>query len=69
MAHEDLSPRERDVVRLVAEGKTNHQIGRETRLALATVKHYVANAMHKAGVDNRTSLAVWKLENEAKGRE
>jgi DNA-binding NarL/FixJ family response regulator len=55
----DLGPREREVVALVAEGKTNAQIALETGLSEATVKNYLANAMHKAGVDNRTALAVW----------
>ncbi|MCZ7578233.1 MAG: response regulator transcription factor [Chloroflexi bacterium] len=57
--HQDLSPREREVVALVAHGKTNAQIALETGLSEATVKNYLANAMHKAGVDNRTALAVW----------
>lgn len=56
---QDLSPREREVVALVAQGKTNAQIALETGLTEATVKNYVANAMHKVGVDNRTALAVW----------
>lgn len=57
--HEDLSPREREVAEMVAQGKTNAQIALETGLTEATVKNYVANAMHKVGVDNRTALAVW----------
>ena len=56
---QDLSPREREVVALVAQGKTNAQIALQTGLSEATVKNYLANAMHKAGVDNRTPLAVW----------
>jgi len=57
--HEDLSPREREVAEMVAQGKTNAQIALETGLSEATVKNYLANAMHKVGVDNRTALAVW----------
>lgn len=57
--HEGLSPREREVVEMVAQGKTNAQVALETGLSEATVKNYLANAMHKAGVDNRTALAVW----------
>ncbi|MBK9342902.1 MAG: response regulator transcription factor [Dehalococcoidia bacterium] len=50
--HQDLSPQERRVVAAVAEGKTNKQ------------KNYVANAMHKADVDNRTLLALWWRQHE-----
>jgi DNA-binding CsgD family transcriptional regulator len=57
--NQDLSPREREVVALVAEGKTNARISLETGLSEATVKNYLANAMHKAAVENRTALAVW----------
>ncbi len=57
--HADLSPREREVVALVAQGKTNAEIALQTGLTEATVKNYLANAMHKVRVDNRTALAVW----------
>lgn len=54
-----LSPRECEVVRLVAEGKTNAEIALKTGLAPSTVKDYVANACRKAGVTNRVALGVW----------
>lgn len=59
--HQDLSPREREVVALVAEGKTNKEIARQTGLSPSTVKDYVANACHKRGVTNRVALAAWWL--------
>lgn len=62
--HQDLSPQERRVVAAVAEGKTNKQIALELGLAEPTVKNYVANAMHKADVDNRTLLALWWRQHE-----
>ncbi len=65
--HQDLSPRERDVVALVAEGKTNQEIALETGLSRSTVKDYVANACHKAGVTNRVALAAWWVRQEAAG--
>lgn len=60
-----LSPQERRVVAAVAEGKTNRQISLELGLAESTVKDYVANACHKAGVDNRTALAAWWVKQTA----
>ena len=61
--HQDLSSREREVVAFVAEGKTNKEIALETGLAPSTVKDYVANACHKAGVTNRVALAIWYTEH------
>ncbi|MBK9613607.1 hypothetical protein [Candidatus Amarobacter glycogenicus] len=54
--HQDLSPQERRVVAAVAEGKTNKQTSGNV--------NYVANAMHKADVDNRTLLALWWRQHE-----
>ncbi len=65
--HQDLSPREREVVALVAlvaDGMTNKEIALATGLAAATVKDYVANACHKAGVTNRVALASWFSKKE-----
>lgn len=59
-----LSRREAEVVALVAEGKTNAQIAVALELSAATVKNYLANAMRKMCVDNRTSLAKWWWERE-----
>jgi len=63
--HQDLSPREREVVALVAQGKTNAQIALATGLSPATVKDYVANACHKLGLEGRTALAVWYTKQAA----
>jgi len=62
-----LSPRERDVARLVARGVTNAEIARSLGLSASTVKHYVESAMRKAGVTNRVSLAIWLREQEGAG--
>ncbi|MEX2355481.1 MAG: response regulator transcription factor [Thermaerobacterales bacterium] len=52
-----LTDRERKVLELVAEGKTNRQIGEVLHLSEKTVKHYVTNILNKLGVDNRTAAA------------
>jgi DNA-binding CsgD family transcriptional regulator len=64
--HQDLSPRERDVVALVAEGKTNREIALELRIKVPTVKDHMESAMRKYGVDNRVSLAMRWRDEEAK---
>ena len=53
-----LSPREQQVT-LVCQGMTNRQIASALELSESTARHYLEAAMRKAGVDNRTSLALW----------
>lgn len=53
-----LSPRERDVVTLVAAGLTDRQIGDELVLSARTVAHHVASARRKLQAPSRTALAV-----------
>jgi DNA-binding NarL/FixJ family response regulator len=52
-----LSTQERKVVALVAEGKTNKEIGREMGLSDKTVKNYLANAMEKLNLTRRSQAA------------
>jgi DNA-binding NarL/FixJ family response regulator len=62
-----LSPRERDVARLVACGMTNAETARSLGLSASTVKHYVESAMRKAGVTNRVAPAMWLRDREGAG--
>ena len=48
-----LSGRERDVLELIAEGKTNVGIGRELSLSVHTVKQHASNIYRKLGARNR----------------
>lgn len=52
-----LSSQERRVVALVAEGKTNKEIGREMGLSDKTVKNYLSNAMEKLSLSRRSQAA------------
>lgn len=52
-----LSAQERRVVALVAEGKTNKEIGREMGLSDKTVKNYLSNALEKLEVARRSQAA------------
>jgi DNA-binding NarL/FixJ family response regulator len=52
-----LSTQERKVVALVAEGKTNKEIGREMGLSDKTVKNYLGNAMEKLNLTRRSQAA------------
>lgn len=55
---EDLSKREEDILRLVAEGKSNKEIGRLLDLQEKTVKHYMTSILQKLHVRNRVEAAL-----------
>jgi len=57
-----LTPRERDVARLVAQGKSNKAIGRALGIGERTVEGYVAGALGRLGFASRTQLAAWAVE-------
>src|SRR6266581_7124162 len=59
---DDLTQRELDVVRLVAEGKTNAEIGQSLFVSVGTVKVHVEHIIDKLGVSDRTQAAVRAVE-------
>ncbi len=56
-----LTPQERRILDLLAEGLTNRQIGDELFLAEKTVKNYVSNLLMKLGMKHRTEAAVYAV--------
>jgi DNA-binding CsgD family transcriptional regulator len=60
-----LSPREREVVRLMLDGMTNRQIASELSKSPDTVAAQLKSAMRKYGVTSRTALAVSVTQAEA----
>jgi DNA-binding NarL/FixJ family response regulator len=57
-ALEQLTPRERDIARLVAQGLTNKEIANQLFLSEGTVRNNLAVVMEKLGVANRTRLGM-----------
>lgn len=55
---EPLSERELDVLKLVADGLSNKEIGQKLSLAEGTVKNYVTNMLGKIGARDRTQAAL-----------
>ncbi|UJH69366.1 response regulator transcription factor [Ornithinimicrobium sp. INDO-MA30-4] len=53
-----LSPQEKRVLELIAEGLTNRQIGDRLHLAEKTIKNYVSSILAKLGLERRTQAAV-----------
>ena len=58
-----ISARELQVLRLVAEGLANKQIGRTLGISERTVKVHVTHVFRRIGVTDRTSAAMWAREN------
>jgi DNA-binding NarL/FixJ family response regulator len=54
----DLSERELDVLRLIAEGRENAEIARVLHLSPTTVKHHVSSILDKLRVANRVQAAI-----------
>jgi DNA-binding NarL/FixJ family response regulator len=59
-----LSPRQREVVALIADGKTNREIADTLCISEGTVKNYVTAVLEVMGVSDRTKLAVLLVRHE-----
>jgi len=59
----DLSDRERDVLRLLIQGRTNEQISSELFLSYGTVRNYVSRIYATLDVQNRASLMLWAIHH------
>jgi DNA-binding NarL/FixJ family response regulator len=57
----DLSERELDVLRLLAEGLDNNEIALKLYLSPTTVKRHVSTLFGKLGVSNRVQAAIWAV--------
>lgn len=58
-----LTPRETQVLRLVAMGLSNQEIADSLEISIETVKEHVQNMLRKLGLGDRTQAAVWALRH------
>jgi NarL family two-component system response regulator LiaR len=59
-----LTPREREVIRLVGQGKSNREIAGALVISEKTAKAHVSNILGKLGLQDRTQLAIHAIRND-----
>ena len=62
--HDDLTEREMDVLKRLAEGKTNQDIADELFIGIKTVKYHITNIFSKLHVDDRTQAAIYAHKHD-----
>jgi two-component system, NarL family, response regulator LiaR len=60
---ENLTEREREVIRLVAQGRSNAEIAQELVISDKTVKTHISNILSKLDLQDRTQLAIYAIKN------
>lgn len=58
-----LTPREHEIVRILAEGCTAREVAEELRLSVKTVEAHKLNLMRKLGIHNRAALIRYALDH------
>ena len=63
----ELTEREREIVRSIAQGKSNQEIATELFISDKTVKTHVSHILAKLGLKDRTQLAIFAIRNNLAG--
>lgn len=63
-ATESLNEREREILILIGQGKTNKEIAEIVFLSEKTVRNYVSNILHKLNLSHRSQAAVYAVQNK-----
>jgi len=59
---DDITEREHEVIRLVAKGRSNHDIAQELVISEKTVKTHISNILSKLNLQDRTQLAIYAIK-------
>ncbi len=62
--YNDLTEREREILRLIALGGTNKEIAQKVGISEKTVKNHISNIFQTLHVNNRTQAAIYALEKK-----
>jgi len=60
-----LTPREKDVLELLAQGLTNQEIADQLVISVKTVKTHVSNILQKLHLSDRTQIRYWAIQQDA----
>jgi DNA-binding NarL/FixJ family response regulator len=60
----DLTSREIEVLRLIAQGATNREIAESLVISEGTVKNHISNILSRLGLRDRTQAAIYAREND-----
>jgi len=60
----ELTAREREVIRLVALGRNNREIAQELSISEKTVKTHISNLLGKLNLEHRTQMAIYAIKNK-----
>ncbi|MEH2239412.1 response regulator transcription factor [Nostoc sp.] len=55
----ELTPREKEVLRLIATGASNREIAQKLYISEGTVKNHVTNILNRLNLRDRTQAAIW----------
>jgi len=61
---DEITPREMEVLRLIAQGLSNKEIGERLFIGERTVKTHVSHLLEKLHLQDRTQLAIYALQNK-----
>jgi len=61
--HSELSSREIEVLKLIANGKDNAQIAADLHISPKTVKNHISNILMKLQIQNRIQAAVYAVRS------
>ncbi len=55
----ELTPREQEILQLIAQGESNREIAQQLYISEKTVKNHITNLLSRLGLRDRTQAAVW----------
>jgi NarL family two-component system response regulator LiaR len=58
-----LSPREAEIIALIARGLSNQDIAERSHVTMNSIKSYIRSAYRKMGVESRTQAVLWAMSN------
>jgi DNA-binding CsgD family transcriptional regulator len=63
----DLTERERDILGLICEGQSDHEMSKILRLSRNTIRNHVSSLYRKIGVNRRSAAIIWARERGITG--